>query len=263
MRFKDKVVFVTGGSRGLGKALVSAFLKEGAIVGTNGRDKGRLEALKNEYAEKGNLVVYEGDISDYQRIEEISEDFAGRHGRVDVLINNAAVINPILPSEKLKKEDFERVIDVNIKGTFYVTYHFGKKMLERKRGRIINIASQAALFGEKGFLPYAVSKAAIISMTRILGYEWAQKGVTVCALAPGFIKGGMNESLIKREIFVDFLSKRTPLGRMAEIHEFVSLVLFLASEEAQYINGETIVLDGGMTGYTGQPFLDFLESLKK
>ncbi|MCX7857746.1 MAG: SDR family oxidoreductase [Deltaproteobacteria bacterium] len=262
MRFKDKVVFVTGGSKGLGKALALSFLKEGAKVGVNGRDLRSLETLKEEYREDS-LTVYQGDILDYKRMEEIVNDFVTKNQRIDILVNNAGIVNPLLPAEKITKEDFDKVIDVNLKGTFYVTQLFGKKMIEKGFGRIINISSQAGFFGEKGFLPYALSKGAIILMTRILSYEWAPYGITVCGVAPGFIKGGMNENLIKKEIFVDFLSKRTPSGRMAEVQEFVSLVLFLASEEAHYINGETITLDGGMTGFVRDTLVDFITSLKK
>lgn len=263
MRFKEKVVFITGGSKGLGKALTHAFLQEGAKVGVNGRNEEAIFALKEELKEYGDLSVYQGDISDYQRMEEIVEDFFQKHKRVDILINNAGIVNPLVPSEKMKKEDFDRVIDVNLKGTFYVTLLFGRKMIQNGSGRIITISSQAGLFGEKGFLPYAISKGALMLMTRILAQEWGKYGVSLCAVAPGFIKGGMNESLIKREMFVEFLSKRTPLGRMGEVREFVSLVLFLACEEAYYINGETISLDGGMTGYQKETLIDFIASLKK
>jgi NAD(P)-dependent dehydrogenase (short-subunit alcohol dehydrogenase family) len=263
MRFKDKVVFITGGSKGLGKALTLKFLEEGAEVGVVGRDGNSLEKLVRESGGNSGLAVYEGDISDYKRMEEIVDDFVGRKKRVDILVNNAGIVNALLPAERLKKEDFDRTIDVNLKGTFYVTQLFGKKMIEQGGGRIINVSSQAGLFGEKGFLPYALSKGAIILMTRMLAHEWGKYGVTLCSVAPGFVKGGMNENLIKKDIFVQFLSKRNPLLRMAEVSEFVSLILFLSSEDARYINGETIVLDGGMTGYTMEPLLDFIASLKK
>jgi NAD(P)-dependent dehydrogenase (short-subunit alcohol dehydrogenase family) len=135
-------------------------------------------------------------------------------------------------------------------------------MIEQKSGRIINIASQVAFFGEKGFLPYAMSKGALIIMTRELAYEWSKHGVTICSIAPGFIKGGMNEGLIRKEVFVNFLSSRTPIGRMGTVDELVSLILFLASPEAQYINGEIITMDGGMTGYTQESLLDFISKGK-
>ncbi len=257
MKFKDKVVFITGGARGLGKALAKAFLEEGAYVGVNDINKDMV--LKFEEELKGQKVLaFNTDITNYEEMGLMADRVLETWGKIDILINNAGIVNPLTPAEKMKRTDFDRVIDVNLKGTFYVTQCFGKKMIEQKYGRIISIASQAALFGEKGFLPYAISKSALMLMTRSLAYEWSTYGVTLCAIAPGFIAGGMNEGLIKKEAFVDYLSKRTPIGRMLNVGEFVSTILFLASNDAQYINGETLVVDGGMTGYAQEPLLDFI-----
>ena len=262
MKFDDTVVFITGGTKGLGKAMAKAFLEQGAMVAVNGRNPETVAKFVDEF--KGQKVLaFEADISNYEGMEAVASKIFETWGKVDVLINNAGTIHPLAPSEKLKKNDFDLVVDVNIKGTFYVTQIFGKKMIEQKKGRIINISSQVALFGEKGFLTYALSKLALIGMTRELSYEWSGKGVTICAIAPGFMKGGMNEGMIRKEIFVDYLSKRTPIGRMGYVNELVALTLFLASPEAQYINGETITMDGGMTGYTQEPLLDFIANLSK
>jgi len=184
-------------------------------------------------------------------------------GKVDILINNAGIVNPLAPSEKIKQDDFDRVIDVNLKGTFYATQAFGKRMIQQGSGRIVSIASQVALFGEKGFLPYAIAKSGLMLMTRQLAFEWSRHGVTLCAVAPGFIKGGMNEGLIRKEVFVNYLSGRTPMGRMGTVEELVSTILFLASDDARYINGETIVMDGGMTGFTAEGLLDFMSKGKQ
>ena len=257
MRFKEKVVFITGGTKGLGKAVAKAFLEEGAYVGVNGRNKEAVLHFEEEFKGK-TILAFNTDITNYEEMENTARKVIETWGKVDILINNAGIVNPLVPSEKVKKEDFDRVIDTNIKGTFCATQVFGKTMIEQKRGRIISVASQVALFGEKGFLPYAISKSALIVMTRELAFEWSKFGVTLCAIAPGFIKGGMNEGFIRKEIFVDYLSKRTPVDRMGHVEEFVSCILFLASTEAQYINGETIIMDGGMTGYTQEPLLDFI-----
>jgi NAD(P)-dependent dehydrogenase (short-subunit alcohol dehydrogenase family) len=257
MRFKDKVVFVTGGTRGLGKAMAEAFLEEGARVGVN--DWGKESVAKFEEELRGKAArAYVADVTDYQAMETVAQRVAEEWGGVDILINNAGIVNPLVPSEKIKKEDFDRVIEVNLKGAFYATQIFGRSMIARGSGRIISISSQVALFGERGFLPYALSKAGLQIMTRNLASEWSRFGVTLCCVAPGFIKGGMNEALVKRQHLVDFLSKRTPLGRMGTVGELVATMLFLASPEAQYINGETIVMDGGMTGYVAEPLLDVI-----
>ena len=257
MKFKDKVVFITGGAKGLGKAMAKAFVDEGASVGVNDVNGDAVSSFEEEF-KVHEALAFKADITNYDEMEDAARMVMEKWGKVDILINNAGVVNPLAPSEKIKKDDFDRVIDINLKGTFYVTQIFGKKMIEQKSGRIVSVASQAALFGEKGFLPYAISKSALMLMTRSIAYEWSKYGITACAIAPGFIAGGMNEGLIKKEIFVDFLSKKTPMGRMMNVAEYISAILFLASEEAQYINGETIVMDGGMTGYTQEPLLDFI-----
>jgi NAD(P)-dependent dehydrogenase (short-subunit alcohol dehydrogenase family) len=262
MKFENKVVFITGGTRGLGRSMAAAFIEEGAAVAVNGRNREAAAKFEEEF--KGRrILVFNNDIADHDAMEKTAADVVDAWGKVDILVNNAGIVNPLVPSEKIKKDDFDKVIDINLKGTFYVTQAFGKKMIAQKSGRIINIASQVALFGEKGFLPYAISKAALIAMARGLSYEWSKYGVTICTLAPGFIKGGMNEGLIKKEVFVNYLSGRTPIGRMGAVDEVVATILFLASDAAQYINGETIVLDGGMTGYTQEGLFDFIGKAAK
>jgi 3-oxoacyl-[acyl-carrier protein] reductase len=261
MRFQSKVVFITGGTKGLGKAMAQAFLAEGASVAVNGRNKEAVEKFADEF--KGQQVLtFEGDISDYDVMEATASTIYEKLGKVDILINNAGIVNPLVPSAKMKKDDFSKVIDINLKGTFYTTQIFGKRMAAQSSGRIVSIASQVALFGEKGFLPYAISKSSIMTMTRQLAYEWSSSGVTLCAVAPGFIKGGMNEALIRKDVFVNYLSGRTPIGRMGTVDELVATILFLASDAAAYINGETIVMDGGMTGYTPEGLLDFMSKGK-
>ena len=261
MKFKDKVVFITGGTKGLGKAFAKAFLDEGASVAVNGRNKEAVAKFEEEFQGRS-ILAFNTDITHYEEMDGVASKVIESWGKVDILVNNAGIVNPLAPSEKMKKDDFDKTIDINLKGTFYATQIFGKRMIEQKAGRIINIASQVALFGEKGFLPYALSKGALIIMTRELAYEWSKHGVTICCVAPGFIKGGMNEGLIRKEIFVNHLSSKTPIGRMGTVDELVSLILFLASPEAQYINGETITMDGGMTGYGQEPLLDFISKGK-
>ena len=257
MKFQGKVVFITGGARGLGKALAKEFLSEGASVAVNGRNRETLASFEEEFRGRPVLAL-PADISSYEEIEGALKKVFETWGKVDILIHNAGIVNPLSPAEKMKREDFDKTIDVNVKGAFYVLQIFGRKMMEQGSGRIINVSSQVALYGEKGFLPYAISKAALNVMTTTLAYEWSKRGVTICSLAPGFIRGGMNEGLVRKQAFVDLLSARTPLGRMGSVEEFVSTVLFLASEEAQYINGTTVSMDGGMTGYTQEPLLDLI-----
>lgn len=261
MRFAEKVVFITGGTRGLGKEIAKAFLREGAYVAVNGRDDKTKRAFEEEFR-GSKILTFLADITDYQAMEGVLGALLEKWGRVDILINNAGIVNRLSPAHKIKKEDFDRVIDVNLKGTFYVTQVFGRRMIEQKHGRIVVVSSQAGLCGEKGFLPYAVSKGALFTMVKNLAYEFSEYGVTICGVAPGFVSGGMNEGIIKREEFLQYLSSRVPLRRLATIEDLVQLVLFLSSDSSTYINGETVILDGGMTGYTERPLLDFILSSK-
>jgi len=261
MRFEEKVVFVTGGMKGLGREIVKAFLREGAYVAANGRDERAKRAFEEEFG-GSKVLSFLADITDYRAMEGVLKGLLDRWGRVDILVNNAGIVNRLSPAHRLEKEDFDRVVDVNLKGTFYVTQIFGRRMIEQKKGRILVISSQAGLSGEKGLLPYAVSKAALFSLVRGIAYEWSEYGVTVCGVAPGFVAGGMNAPLMGKGEFVEHLSSRVPLRRFATTDELVDLVLFLSSEAAYYINGETVVLDGGMTGYTERSLLDFLLSRK-
>jgi len=262
MRFKEKVVFVTGGTKGLGKAVAKAFLEEGARVAVNGRSVEAVERFKEEF-EGREARAFASDITDYAALEVNAKDVVAEWGRVDLLVNNAAITGPIASAEKAKKADFDSVIDVDVKGTFYASQIFGRHMIAQGSGRIISISSQVGLFGDKGFLAYAVAKGAIQIMTRNLAFEWGKFGVTTCCVAPGFIRGGMNEGLIKRQRFVEFLSAKTPAGRMGNVEELVATVLFLASDEARYINGETVVMDGGMTGYDQESLVDFISKSRQ
>ena len=257
MRFEDKVVFITGGARGLGRAMAKAFLGEGARVAVNARNKESLAKFSEEF-KTSPVLTFDTDVTDYEGMQNVLKEVLDQWGKVDVLVNNAGIVNPLSPAEKIKKETFDQVVDINLKGVFYATQIFGQKMIEQREGRIINISSQIGLFGEKGFLPYAVTKNAVSVMARSLAQEWSRYGVTLCSVAPGFIAGGMNEGAIRKEALLDYLSKRAPINRMGKVEELVATVLFLASPEAQFINGETIVLDGGMSGYIQQPFLDMI-----
>jgi NAD(P)-dependent dehydrogenase (short-subunit alcohol dehydrogenase family) len=261
MRFEEKVVFITGGTKGLGKAMAKAFLEEGARVAVNGRNSEAAAQFRTEF--DGNAArAFVSDIADYDGMEAVAQSVVDEWGRVDILINNAGIVGSVAWAEKVKKQDFDAVIDVNVKGAFYTSQIFGKRMIEQGSGRICSISSQVGLFGDKGFLAYAIGKGALQLMTRSLAFEWSRYGVTLCCIAPGFIKGGMNEGLVRRQQFVDFLSAKTPIGRMGSVEELVATVLFLSSPEAQYINGETIVMDGGMTGYEQESLIDLLSKGK-
>jgi NAD(P)-dependent dehydrogenase (short-subunit alcohol dehydrogenase family) len=158
------------------------------------------------------------------------EEAASSFGRIDILVNNAGINPFILEAEKIKEEGWDQVLDVNLKGVFLCCQAVGKKMIQQGGGKMINISSAAGLLGEQGFLPYCVSKAGVMTMTRILAYEWSRYHITVNAIAPGFVAGGMNTPILNKEILVSGLAQKVPLKRLGRPEEIVNLALFLASE---------------------------------
>jgi NAD(P)-dependent dehydrogenase (short-subunit alcohol dehydrogenase family) len=241
--------------------MTKAFLGEGAFVAVNGRNRETVAKFEEEFAGQP-AFAFNNDITDYEEMENTAARIIERWGKIDILINNAGIVNLLAPSEKMKKNDFDRVIDVNLKGTFYTTQVVGKKMIEQKSGRIINIASQVGLFGDKGFLPYAISKSALFVMTRQLCHDECRDMASRSVLSHRVYQGRDERRACRKETFVNFLSGNNPHRMNGNVDELISTILFLASDSAQYINGETIVMDGGMTGYTGEGLLDFIATAK-
>ncbi len=259
MRLEGKVALVTGAGRGMGRRYALGLAREGASVGVNDRSQdGVVETVKGVEAHGATALPLGGDVSKKEDVERMVDEVTGTLGRLDILINNAGVNPFILPAERIEEKGWDRVMDVNLKGVFFCCQAVFPVMKEQGRGRIVNISSQAGLLGEQGMLPYCVSKAGVLALTRVLAYEWSRYGISVNAVAPGFIAGGMNEPLLDKTEFVSALAERVPLNRFADPEEVVSVVLFLCSEEAQYVNGATIVVDGGMTGYQPRPIIDVL-----
>ena len=264
MRFKGKVALITGSTRGLGKEFALGFAREGADVIVNGRSVEKVAAVAKEIEGHGvRSVAIGADVSSLQDVTRMVEEATGHFGKIDILVNNAGVNPFILEAEKIKEEGWDKTLNVNLKGVFLCCQAVGKKMIQQGGGTIINISSAAGILGEQGFLPYCVSKAGVMTLTRILAYEWSKYHIRVNAIAPGFIAGGMNEPILRKESLVSGLTQKVPLKRLAETKEIVSVALFLASEDASYINGTTIVADGGMVGYSPVGFIDLIAEMMK
>lgn len=264
MKLKGKVALITGSARGIGKEFALGFAREGANVIVHGRNLDKAKAVAEEVKNFGmKSMAIAGDVSQSQDVARMVEEAIGEFGRIDILVNNAGVNPFILEAVKIKEEGWDQVIDVNLKGVFLCCQAAGRKMIEQGGGKIINISSAVGFLGEQGFLPYSVSKAGVMMLTRVLAYEWSQYQITVNAIAPGFIAGGMNTPILNKESLVSGLTQQVPLKRLGKPEEIVNIALFLASEEASYINGTTLTVDGGMTGYRPEGFLDLIAGMKR
>ena len=241
----NKVAFVTGATRGIGKQIAITFAQNGYDIAVNYRTEN--DDLKNtkEEVEKYNVnfLAVQGDVSNFEDCERFTQEIIKKYGKIDVLVNNAGITKDTLIM-RMKKEDFESVIDVNLVGTFNVTKNVIPHMIKARSGRIVNISSVVGISGNAGQTNYSASKAGIIGFTKSLAKEVASRGILVNAVAPGFIQTQMTQVLkddIKEEI-----AKTIPLKRMGTAQDVANVVKFLASEESSYITGQVIHVDGGM-----------------
>jgi len=243
--FSGKTVLVTGSTRGIGRAIAEEFAKHGANVIVSGTVEDRAVEVAKELAEKYNVKTLGVgmDVSDPQSVENtfkrINETFRG----VDILVNNAGITRDTL-FLRMKLEDWQKVLDVNLTGAFLVTKQVVRYMTKKRWGRIINISSVVGFTGNVGQVNYSTTKAGLIGFTKSLAKELAPRNVLVNAVAPGFIETDMTETL-KEEIKEEY-RKQIPLGRFGKPEEVARVVLFLASPMADYITGETIHVNGGM-----------------
>jgi len=240
MKLKDKTAIITGGAGGIGLAAVKMFINEGAnVLIADINDTGKEIA-----AELGKKCgFYKTDVSDKSSAFFAVQAAVKRFGRLDILINNAGITadSTLL---KMSSEDFDKVIDINLKGVFNMSKYAADFMVKNNYGRIINTSSIVGLYGNFGQVNYAASKSGVIGMTKSMARELGRKGVTVNAVAPGFIDTGMLGG-IPEKVLVD-LKSRTPLGRLGKPDDIAKAYLFLASDDASFINGAVLSVDGGL-----------------
>ncbi len=240
---KDKVAVVTGASRGIGKSIAETFAKAGATVICVSRSKDDLKALSDSLNEAGGSSSYRAcDISQSDAFVDMIKSIMDEFGKLDILINNAGVTQDTLLM-RMSEDQWSTVLDINLKGAFNGTKAVMRPMMKNRWGRIINISSIVGITGNAGQANYAASKAGLIGFTKSVAKEVASRGITVNCIAPGFIKTDMTGVLsdqVKEELL-----DRIPMGRMGEGNDIAHTALFLASDEASFITGQTIVVDGG------------------
>jgi NAD(P)-dependent dehydrogenase (short-subunit alcohol dehydrogenase family) len=247
-RLDGKVALITGGARGLGQVMATALAEAGANIALAGRSKAACEAAADTVASATGRTVkaYAADVTRADQVERLAADIAADLGQVDILINNAG-INIRGPIQKLSEADWDAVIDTNLKGPWLCCRAFGPAMVERRWGRVINMASILAVIAMPDRTPYASSKAGVLNMSKVLALEWAGTGVTVNAICPGVFGTEMNRPLMDDvEKYKAFVAQ-IPMGRWGEVEELAGAAVFLASDASSYVTGSALFVDGGWT----------------
>ena len=240
INFKNKKILITGATGAIGNELLKKFLSLGGSVFASGTKTEKLDNIKKQHS---NVKVKKFDISEHSRIEEFIENVALELGGLDILINNAG-INMDNLSLRMKDDEWKKVIDINLTSTFLLSKHAIKKMLKNKYGRIVNITSVVGHTGNLGQTNYSASKAGVIGMSKSLAIEYAKKNITINCVSPGFIISDMTMNIAEKVKL--YLTSRIPMGKLGTGEDVSNCVAFLSSDQASYITGETIHVNGGM-----------------
>jgi len=238
--FKNKKILITGATGGIGKALVKKFTSlEGNVLATGTKSE-KLDLLKKEFPE---INILKFDISEHSKIEEFIENVNSQLTNLDVVVNNAGITLDNL-SLRMKNEEWQKVIDINLTSTFLLCKYAIKKMLKNKYGRIVNITSIVGHTGNIGQANYAASKSGMLGMTKSLAIEYAKKNITLNCVSPGFIQSNMTDKIL--ESIKAVLTSKIPMSKLGSGEDVANTVAFLSSDAASYITGETIHVNGGM-----------------
>jgi len=243
-----QVAVVTGSSRGIGLALAEGLAGAGAVVVLNGRDAGALELARKRIGERTGAEVrtYSFDVTDAEQVTRAAAAIESVVGPVRILVNNTGIQHrqPLL---EFSAADFRRVVDTNLTSAFLVGQAFARPMVQRGLGKIINICSIQSQLARPGIAPYAASKGGLQMLTRGMTADWAPHGLCINAIAPGYFDTDLTSALVADPDFSAWLAKRTPAGRWGRPEELVGTLLYLASAASDFVNGQTLFVDGGMT----------------
>lgn len=243
--FEGKVALVTGASRGIGRATALMLAERGANVAINyqGNEERAREVL-NQVEEMGRkAILVKADVSDYEQVEKMVDEVLRRFGRIDILVNNAGITRDTLIM-RMKEEDWDAVINTNLKGVFHCIKAVTRPMMKQRSGKIINLSSVVGVSGNPGQANYVAAKAGVIGLTKSAAKELASRGITVNAVAPGFIETDMTDVLDEK--LKEEMLKWIPLARFGKPEDVARLICFLSSSDADYITGQVIHVDGGM-----------------
>ncbi|WP_337044522.1 SDR family NAD(P)-dependent oxidoreductase [Emticicia sp. 17c] len=244
MRFKDKVVIITGGNSGIGKAAAILFAQEGAKLMIADLAPDMAADLTTSISSP--IAYVQVDVSKLSDVEKMIEYTISHFGGIDILVNSAGVLGPRVRTEKYAEEDFDKIIDVNVKGLWYCMKVALRYFAEQRRGNIVNIASVAGHLGMVGHIAYAASKHAVVGMTKTAAIEFAKHGIRINAVCPGFTQTPMLEGAEADQAYLEALQYATPMKRFGKPEEIASAILYLAADDSSFITGQSLIVDGGL-----------------